>query len=308
MGEAWTQIMGAGLNFNNQEDPNVVVQVGTPGSQGVTEITDIIFTTQGPAAGAIVVEWNVRDPPGLQGAAGMWDSHIRLGGANGTHLQDAECSAGSFSPECFAAFLALHITYGASAYLEGTWVWLADHDLDGFHQLTLFSGRGILSHSQGPVWMIGTASEHHVFYQFSLVGAKNHYMGLIQTETPYFQPDPAPPGPFDLSKVYDDPTFENGMTMAWGLWVQSSMDIIVFGAGHYSFFQNYSTACLGNTTCQTQMVNVDWTSSVSIYNLATVGTTYQLSIEGNGIIYFANDSEGFSSTVTVWSPARAIYP
>lgn len=72
--------------------------------------------------------------------------------------------------------------------------------------------------------------------------------------------------------------------------------------------QNYSTACSGNTTCQTQIVNVDWTSSVSIYNLATVGTRYQLSIGENGIIYFANDSEGFSSTVTLWSPARAIYP
>ncbi|KAG1790955.1 glycoside hydrolase family 55 protein [Suillus plorans] len=325
VGEAWSQIMGAGLNFNNQEDPNVVVQVGTPGSQGITEITDIVFTTQGPAAGAIVVEWNVRDPPGLQGAAGMWDSHIRLGGgkfevlshadidlllfilANGTHLQDAECPAGSFNLECFAAFLGLHITYGASAYLEGTWVWLADHDLDGSDQLTLFSGRGILSHSQGPVWMIGT-SEHHILYQYSLVGAKNHYMGLIQTETPYFQPDPAPPGPFDISNVYDDPTFANGITMAWGLWVQSSTDIIVFGAGHYSFFQNYSATCEGNTTCQAQIVNVDWASSVSIYSLATVGTTYQISIEENGIIYFANDSEGFSSTVTLWSPASAIYP
>ncbi|KAG2149369.1 glycoside hydrolase family 55 protein [Suillus clintonianus] len=307
VGEAWTQIMGAGSYFNNQEDPNVVVQVGTPGSQGVTEITDIVFTTQGPTAGAIVVEWNVRDPFGQQGAAGMWDSHIRLGGANGTHLQDGECPSGTYSTECFAAFLGLHITYGATAYLEGTWVWLADHDLDGFDQLTLFSGRGILSHSQGPVWMIGT-SEHHVLYQFSLVGAKNHYMGLIQTETPYFQPDPAPPGPFSISSVYDDPTFENGMNMAWGLSVQSSIDIIVFGAGHYSFFQNFSTACLGTTACQTQMVNVDWTSSVSIYNLATVGTTYQLSIEGDGIIYFANNSEGFSSTVTLWSPARAIYP
>ncbi|KAG1835639.1 glycoside hydrolase family 55 protein [Suillus variegatus] len=305
VGEAWTQIMGAGLNFNNKEDPNVVVQVGTPGSQGITEITDIVFTTQGPAAGAIVVEWNVRDPPGLQGAAGMWDSHFRLGGGKFKVLSHADCPAGSFNPECFAAFLALHITYGASAYLEGTWVWLADHDLDGSHQLTLFSGRGILSHSQGPVWMI---AEHHVLYQYSLVGAKNHYMGLIQTETPYFQPDPAPPGPFDISNVYDDPTFANGTTMAWGLWVQSSIDIIVFGSGHYSFFQNYSTACGSNTTCQTQIVNVDWTSSISIYNLATVGTRYQLSIEENGIIYFANDSEGFSSTVTLWSPARAIYP
>ncbi|KAG1748973.1 glycoside hydrolase family 55 protein [Suillus paluster] len=306
VGEAWTQIMGAGPYFNNQEDPKVVVQVGVPGSQGVTEITDIVFTTQGPAAGAIVVEWNVRDPFDQQAAAGMWDSHIRdllflLIIANGTHLQDADCPAGSNSPACFAAFLGLHLTYGATAYLEGTWVWLADHDLDGLDQLTLFSGRGILSHSQGPVWMIGT-SEHHVLYQYSLVGAENHYMGLIQTETPYFQPDPAPPTPFGISQVYDDPTFENGMNMAWGLWVQSSINIIVFGAGHYSFFQNYSTACLGNTTCQAQIVNTDWSSSVTIYSLTTVGTTYQLSVEGDGVIYWANDTEGFSSTVTLWRP------
>lgn len=29
------------------------------------------------AAGAIVVQWNVRDPPNVQGGSGMWDTHIR---------------------------------------------------------------------------------------------------------------------------------------------------------------------------------------------------------------------------------------
>jgi glucan 1,3-beta-glucosidase len=102
-----------------------------------------------------------------------------------------------------AAFLALHLTKESTGYfevcllvpcrmpssisitLQGLWAWLADHDLDGdgTTQLSLFSGRGILSESQGPVWMIGTASEHHVMYQYSLVGARDHYMGLIQTET-----------------------------------------------------------------------------------------------------------------------------
>jgi glucan 1,3-beta-glucosidase len=68
-------------------------------------------------------------------------------------------------------------------------------------QISLFSGRGIVSESQGPQWWIGTGSEHHAIVQvrpikdmpllnnilideqYSLVGAKNHYMGLIQTET-----------------------------------------------------------------------------------------------------------------------------
>jgi hypothetical protein len=73
----------------------------------------------------------------------------------------------------------------AANCFQGTWVWLADHDLDGngATQISLYSGRGILSESAGPVWLIGTGSEHHTLYQYSLVGAQNHYMGLIQTET-----------------------------------------------------------------------------------------------------------------------------
>jgi glucan 1,3-beta-glucosidase len=41
---------------------------------------------------------------------------------------------------------------------QGTWVWLADHNLDedGKSRVTVFSGRGILSESAGPVWMVGT--------------------------------------------------------------------------------------------------------------------------------------------------------
>ena len=40
-----------------------------------------------------------------------------------------------------------------------------------------------MSESQGPVWFIGTAVEHHVSYQYYLKGAANHYIGLAQTET-----------------------------------------------------------------------------------------------------------------------------
>ena len=37
-------------------------------------------------------------------------------------------------------------------------MWLSDHDLDlpGEGKITVYSGRGILSESQGPVWLIGT--------------------------------------------------------------------------------------------------------------------------------------------------------
>ncbi|GBE82055.1 Glucan 1,3-beta-glucosidase [Sparassis crispa] len=300
VGEAWSVIMGGGSAFQNQNSPTVMVRVGESGSSGIMEISDIVFATQGPAPGAIVVEWNMNSP--TQGGAAMWDSHIRLGGAAGTNLEAATCPSGSDSTSCFAAFLALHLTPSSNAYLEGTWVWLADHDLDGdgTSQLTIFSGRGILSQSAGPVWLIGT-SEHHTLYQYNLAGAQNHYIGLAQTETPYYQPVPAVPTPFSINSAYDDPSFPSGLTSAWALSVSSSSDIILFGAGFYSFFQNYSQSCLTGSTCQSQLVNIDSASSISIYSLATVGVTYQLSVNGAGVIPESQNVNGLQSTVTVWT-------
>ncbi|EPT06075.1 hypothetical protein FOMPIDRAFT_68535 [Fomitopsis schrenkii] len=310
VGEAWAVIMGSGSAFEDQTNPTPVVQVGAEGSSGILEISNVIFTTKGPAAGAIVVEWNVNAPS--QGGAGMWDSYIRLGGTAGTDLEVSQCPyTTSGSASCFAAFLGLHLTAKSNAYLEGTWVWLADHDLDDSAQtrLSLYSGRGILSESAGPVWLIGTvsrltvcAAEHHVLYQYNIAGAGAHYMGLIQTESPYFQPTPAPPSPFSINSAYSDPSFPSGLTAAWGLNIQTSNDITVFGAGLYSFFQNYDQDCLNTTSCQTQITNVDSASTgISIYSLSNVGVANQLSVSGSGIVAATKNADGLQDTITAWT-------
>jgi glucan 1,3-beta-glucosidase len=77
VGEAWTVLAGKGSNFQDQTNPRAVFKVGATGSQGIMEITDIIFSIIGPAAGAIIVEWNVKQPANVQAGAGMWDTHIR---------------------------------------------------------------------------------------------------------------------------------------------------------------------------------------------------------------------------------------
>uniref|UniRef100_A0A0W0FZR5 Rhamnogalacturonase A/B/Epimerase-like pectate lyase domain-containing protein n=1 Tax=Moniliophthora roreri TaxID=221103 RepID=A0A0W0FZR5_MONRR len=321
VGEAWSVIAGRGPVYSDYNNPVPVIRAGEPGSQGILEITDIIFATVGPAAGAIVVEWNVRQPDGMNGATGMWDTHIRLGGgrslyfsqtkhpislpeAAGTQLE-LECPAdGSGGTEnCFAAFLALHLKPSSTAYLEGTWIWLADHDLDGdgVSQISIYSGRGLLSESRGPIWLLGiVGAEHHVQYQFQLVNAKNHYLGLIQTETPYFQPNPAPSAPFITNRAYNDPEWFDGG--AWALRVVKSEDIIVFGAGLYSLFNDYQQTCLDTVNCQGQIVSIDNVSDISIYSLTTLGVTYQLSVNEQPIINQASNINGFGQTVTVWTP------
>ena len=75
---------------------------------------------------------------------------------------------------------------------QNVWLWTADHQLDSDQsesQIDVFSGRGILIEGEN-VWLVGTASEHHAIYQYRVNGASNVYMGLIQTETPYYQPNP----------------------------------------------------------------------------------------------------------------------
>ncbi|KAL0947430.1 hypothetical protein HGRIS_014977 [Hohenbuehelia grisea] len=149
--------------------------------------------------------------------------------------------------------------------------------------------------------MVGTGSEHHVLYQYNLNKARNHYMGLIQTETPYFQPIPVAPTPFTINSKYGDPDLSTTPS-AWALWVKQSQNITVFGAGLYSFFYNYQQNCIATRTCQKHIVNIDSASTIRIYSLSTVGTTYMLSVNQKGIIDQTNNQNGFAQTATFWSP------
>ncbi|KAJ4488509.1 glycoside hydrolase family 55 protein [Lentinula aciculospora] len=303
-GEVWSTISATGTYFADQAKPQVAVRVGEEGSEGVMEITDVLFSTKGAAPGAILVEWNVRDPKGAPASAGLWDTHFRIGGAAGTELQLKECPAKTNNAEaCTSVFLSLHITERASAYLESTWIWVADHTLDedGVSQLEIYAGRGVLSQSLGPVWMIGT-SEHHVIYQYRLVNAKNHYLGLVQTESPYHQPHPAPPYPFTLNEAYVDPKFSDDLCYAWSLSVAKSENILVLGAGFYSFFNNYVDSCSQhNKPCQSQITDIDSESDVCLYSVSTVGVQWPVSVNQKGVALQQDNINGFSETVTVWT-------
>ena len=49
VGEAWTVLAGKGTSFQDQNNPQPVFRIGTPGSQGIMELTDFVFTTIGPS-------------------------------------------------------------------------------------------------------------------------------------------------------------------------------------------------------------------------------------------------------------------
>jgi glucan 1,3-beta-glucosidase len=84
-GEAYSVIMSAGSFFNDIKNPQPVVKVGNSGEPGAVEWSDMIVSTQGAQAGAVLIEWNLISS--AASPSGMWDVHTRIGGFAGSNLQ-----------------------------------------------------------------------------------------------------------------------------------------------------------------------------------------------------------------------------
>ncbi len=158
VGESYPVIMSSGSYFNDMNNPKPVVSVGTSGSTGQVEWSDMIVSTQGTQAGAILIEWNLA----TSGTpSGMWDVHARVGGFMGSNQQVAQCvktpSSTTINAACIAAYMTMHITPSASGlYMENVWLWTADHDIDdpANTQITIYNGRGMyIESTAGTFWL-----------------------------------------------------------------------------------------------------------------------------------------------------------
>ncbi|XP_014555283.1 carbohydrate-binding module family 50 protein [Bipolaris victoriae FI3] len=308
VGQAWAQIMGTGANFEDASKPRPVVMVGYRGEVGSVEIQDMLFTVSGPTTGAVVVEWNTRESS--QGSAGLWDSHIRVGGAIGSKLQKNDCPklTGTINKKCIAASMLLHLTPQSSAYVENSWIWTADHDLDivSQDQIDIYVARGVLVESQGPTWLYGTTSEHNVLYQYQFSNAKNVLMAMIQTESPYFQDVPKAPAPFQLGGFSNDPSFydcsssSSKCAVSWGVRIIDSEQIHVLGAGLYSWFSRYSQDCLKTEDCQDRVFEIDQSTNVWIYNLCTKAVREMVTPVKSKATMAKDNQNGFLSSILAW--------
>lgn len=159
VGEGYSVIMSSGSFFSNMASPQPVIRVGHAGDSGVVQWSDMIVSTQGAQAGAILIEWNLASPAGSP--SGMWDVHTRIGGFVGSNLQYAQCpsqpGSSAVNTACIGAFMSMHVTASASGlYMENVWLWTADHDIDdpSNRQLTIYNGRGLLIDSTaGTFWL-----------------------------------------------------------------------------------------------------------------------------------------------------------
>ncbi len=312
-GEAYPVILSSGSFFTSATSPKPVVQVGTPGATGRVEWSNTILSTRGSQPGAILLQYNLASP--TTSPSGLWDVHVRVGGFAGSDLQLAQCAktpettitSSNLPASCVAAFLSVHITASAaSLYMENCWIWVADHDIEpgaNNAQITVYAGRGFLvDGSQGPLWLVGTSVEHHQLYEYQFVGAANVFMGQIQTETAYYQPNPDTSLPFAADATYRDPVLAQGES-GWGLRVVDSKGLVVYGAGLYSFFNNYDVNCsqIGEgATCQKRIFSVEGQSEVRVYNLNTVGTNKMVTVDGVDVAKYEDNIDGFVHSIALF--------
>ncbi|KAL2867032.1 glycoside hydrolase family 55 protein [Aspergillus lucknowensis] len=267
-GEAWSQFAAFGDSFSDASNPRTMLQVGNRGDVGTVELQDLILTTKGGTAGAVLMEWNVK--AANAGKAALWDVHARIGGAAGTSLTPHECPArtdGTNPP--------------------------SDPDLtDAYNDMTqvsVYVARGMLIESTTATWLYGTASEHSVFYQYNFHGAHNIFTTMIQTETPYYQPTPNPPAPFDrqAGSYVSDPAYRcvdrdfNGCDEAWAVIIIESQNIHIGSAGTYSWFRTYTQDCIDQHACRKVLWLINNNhDNVRLENIIAIGAEYILVSDG----------------------------
>jgi glucan 1,3-beta-glucosidase len=144
-----------------------------------------------------------------------------------------------------ASTMMLHVTKEGSIYMENSWLWVADHDIDSRDQtrINVYGARGILIESQGPSWFQSVSNEHSTLYNWQLAGANNIYLSQIQSETPYFQAGQTPSTePFEPGTDFNnDPAFpdcdvgKSGKSdtcqEAWALRIIDSTNVYLYGGG-----------------------------------------------------------------------------
>lgn len=204
------------------------------------------------------------------------------------------------------------------------------HDIDSEaqSQISIYAARGLLIESQtGPIWIVGSGSEHHTLYQYQLLNTKNIYMGQIQSETPYYQPNPPAPYPFTTpNTTIQDPEFKNcpsnqttifganitsvgspagACGMAWALRVIDSSNVAVYGAGLYSFFNNYNTTCsngpLGPNKCQARITEIKGTAEdVVLYDYTTIGSRSMVNVESTEVALAKDNPNVYGDTLALF--------
>eukprot|EP00026_Physarum_polycephalum_P003672 Phypoly_transcript_03685.p1 GENE.Phypoly_transcript_03685~~Phypoly_transcript_03685.p1 ORF type:complete len:749 (+),score=83.23 Phypoly_transcript_03685:122-2368(+) len=261
VGEAWATITGNGNFFKDAHNPKPVVQVGRPGDVGTSQIQDMRFTVSDVLPGAIILQFQAAGSS--PGQVGLWNSIVTIGGTRGADALTNACT--NAKQECQAAFISVHFAQSSSAYLENTWVWVADHIAEDFGGGSNIAAKvGVLVQATKGTWLHALGSEHHWLCQLNLFRASNVMISLLQSETNYDQGDHVqqiPPAPWvaDVAN-WGDPDFsecgggDTRCRMSYANYITGGSHIRTYASASWAFFSGPGyQACAGAFQCQNVM-------------------------------------------------------
>lgn len=157
------------------------------------------------------------------------------------------------------------------------------------------------------MWLWGGAVEHATLYQYNFNKASNIFAGHIQTESPYYQPTPTAVDVFPLGVYPSDPDFadcsptDNRCLFAWALMIENSTDVLIYGAGLYSWFQSYGQGCLAGEDCQQRLVRTSYSERVWIFSQYTKGATECVSpLGGINAALQSDNRNGYLTAISAW--------
>jgi glucan 1,3-beta-glucosidase len=93
-----------------------------------------------------------------------------------------------------------------------------------------------------------------------------------------------------------------------------SSDVLVYGAGLYSFFDNYDQVCVAGQNCQNNMVSIEGSvDNLSLFGLSTKAAVSMVSTSGGYtvgntkavgqvLIPDTDNRSNFCATLALWRP------
>ena len=109
---------------------------------------------------------------------------------------------------------------------------------------------------------------------------------------------------FQPNSRYSDPTFDECYQATcyktFALRLFNSTYTFVYGAGLYSFFNNYDQGCLLTESCQILMVSLEQSEGIYMYALNTKAAVNMVEVDKVAIVPQAANPNGFCQTVAVF--------
>lgn len=109
---------------------------------------------------------------------------------------------------------------------------------------------------------------------------------------------------FAPQRAWSDPTFEECFASicpkTFALRFFNSTYSLIYGAGFYSFFNNYDSGCLLTRNCQTQIVSLEQSQAIYIYGLSTVAAENMVEVDFVSLVPQAYNTNSFTSAVSLF--------